>query len=229
MMTKKLKLLTALVAITAVFWTVSKAASAHGWDDHGDFKLFGHARLVSGGIAPHEVAADLTSNCGNQPYSNTCYTNAAALVFSGVSFKPDNNSLTLKDITSLSTDYNIGGSDCGGGSPRFEIDLTSGKNIFVYFGPPPNFVNCYFGWQNTGDVTKTTAPIWDSTQLGSPHFYGTHAEAVTLAGSTPIASISVVVDGGWFTAKGQDLTIDNFRINDHVFSAKDNEGDEHGK
>jgi len=226
-MTKKLKLLTALVTITAMLWTVAKAASAHGWDDHGDFKLFGAARLVSGGIAPHEVAADLTSNCGAQPYSNTCYTNAAAFVFSGVSFKPDNNSLTLKDITSLSTDYNIGGSDCGGGSPRFEIDLTSGKNIFVYFGPAPNFVNCYYGWQNTGNVIGTAAKIWDSTQLGGNS--GTYAQAVTLAGSTPIASISVVVDGGWFTAKGQDLTIDNFKINDHVFTASDKEGDEHGK
>lgn len=41
-MTKKLKVLTALVAIAATFWAVGKAVSAHGWDG-GDFKLFGHA------------------------------------------------------------------------------------------------------------------------------------------------------------------------------------------
>jgi len=33
-MTKKLKLLTALVAITAMLWTVAKAASANGWGEH---------------------------------------------------------------------------------------------------------------------------------------------------------------------------------------------------
>lgn len=127
----------------------------------------------------------------------------------------------MADIKTLSTDYNIGGSDCGGGAPRFEIDLATGKNIFVYFGPLPNFTNCFYGWQNTGNVVNATDKRWDTSQIGGT-FYDTHANAVTLAGSAHIKSISVVVDAGWFTGpKGQDLTIDNFTVNKDVMEAED--------
>jgi hypothetical protein len=190
-------------------------------DIHGKFQAFGSARLVSGGISPHEKAVDLTSDCTPlTPAPAPFACDFTKLTFSGVAFIPK-APLTLADITTLSTDYNIGGSDCGGGSPRFEIDLDTGKNIFVYIGPFPEFTNCFYGWQNTGDVTKATDKRWDTSQLSAGTQQNTHANAVTLAGGAHITSISLVLDGGWITVRGQDVTIDNFTINNKVLEAED--------
>jgi hypothetical protein len=91
--------------------------------------LFGSARLVIGGIAPHEIVPDLTSNCGAQPYLITCYSNTPPFTSSGVAFFP-NPGLTVANLTTLSTDYNLGGSNCGGGSPRFVIFASNGDFFF---------------------------------------------------------------------------------------------------
>jgi hypothetical protein len=187
----------------------------------GKFKAFGNARLVSGGISPHEKAADLTSDCNPlapapAPFSCDFLT----LTFSGISFTPKTPPV-LNDITVLSTDYNLGGSDCGKGSPRFQIDLDTGKNIFVYIGPEPETTGCFYGWQNTGNVVNATDKRWDTSQLTGGTFYDTHTHALTLAAGAHITSISVVLDGGWGNERGQDATIDNFTVNNEVMEAED--------
>lgn len=215
--------------VIAALLVFAATALASGIDVDGKFALFGSAQWVTGGLRPGEMAVDLTSNCGNQPYSNTCYSAASLFVYSGVSFTPDTHHVTpmLSDISVLSSAYNVGGADCGGGAPRFSIALSGGKNIFVYFGPAPNFTNCYYGWQNTGNVIQATDSRWDTSQLTGGTFYDTHAHALTLAGSIPVTSISIVVDSGWITPRGQDVTIDAFTVNDNVMQTPEHHDDHH--
>jgi hypothetical protein len=51
--------------------------------------------------------------------------------------------MTVSDLTNLSTDYKFTAASCGGGAPRFQINVTAPasltKNIHVYIGPPPNY------------------------------------------------------------------------------------------
>lgn len=146
-----------VVALSVVF-TATLAQGADPVD--GKFQAFGATRLVVGGIPPDNNALDLTSNCGPQTYNNTCYYNAAAFVYSGVAFVP-NKPFPLSSISDLATDYNVGGSDCGAGSPRFVIILSSDHDSLEgYFGRPPNFTDCLDGWENTGNLTTDTTTRW---------------------------------------------------------------------
>ena len=189
----------------------------------GKFQAFGNARLVNGGVGPDDESVDLTSDCTPTTPAPAAFTcNFSTLTFSGVAFVPNaNHSPTLGDISTLSTDYNVGGSNCGGGSPRFEIDYATGGNIFVYIGPFPEFTDCFFGWQNTGNVVTSTDHRWDCTQRigGTPQ--RNFSDCLASAAGVPIQSISVVLDGGWTTRRGQDATIDNFTINNKVLKAHD--------
>ena len=224
-MTKKHKVLTALVVITAMFWAVGKAVSAHGWGERDDFKLVGGARLVTGGIAPHDVAVDLTSNCGAQPYSSTCYvippsTPNPAFVFSNVAFIPDKNSMTLSEIKSLLTDYNMNGTDCKLGSPRFVI-VTNFHNYVANFGQAPYGGNCYYGWQNTGNMIDST-PRW---QVDLANTFITWSAVVASHGTEVVTQIDIILDGGYGDPRGQDVTIDNFTINKEVMNfSEENRG-----
>jgi len=185
----------------------------------GKFQAFGSARLVVGGVPPDNMAADLTSNCGNQPYSSTCYSNTSQFTFSGVAFALNSgHQPTLSGITTLSTDYNFGGADCGGGSPRFVILTNTSVNFEGYFGQPPNFTNCYYGWLNTGNLTTDSTMRWVVNNGNTDMSW---SELVSTYGSFTITEIDIVVDGGWITPKGQDLTIDNFTINNKVMKAND--------
>jgi len=133
----------------------------------------------------------------------------------------------FSDITVLSTAYNLGAADCGSESPRFFIALSGGKYIVAYFGPVPSFTNCYYGWQNTGNVMQSTDARWDTSQLTGGTSNDTHAHALTLAGTIPVTSISIVLDSGWMTPRGQDLTIDEFRVNDTVMHMEERHDEHH--
>ena len=74
--------------------------------------------------------------------------------FSGISFTLPAGT-TFADLTQLSTEFNPTAGGCGGGSPRFTLHLSSGKNVFVYLGPSPNFTGCALGLRTTaGLVTE---------------------------------------------------------------------------
>jgi hypothetical protein len=178
----------------------------------GKFQSFGSTRLVTGGVRPDTAVLDLTSNCGAQPYSNTCYS-AAQFTYSGVAFTFSKNTTTLANITTLSTDYNFGGADCGGGSPRFVIYTTSSDTFEGYFGPPPNFTNCYYGWLNTNNETTDSTARW---VVDNGNTYYTWSQLVAIYGSDVVPEVDIVVDGGWITPRGQDLTIDTFTVNNNV-------------
>lgn len=46
------------------------------------------------------------------------------------------------DITELSADYRFLQGDCALGSPRYQLNVAGGGNIFVYIGPYPNDTLC---------------------------------------------------------------------------------------
>ena len=124
-------------------------------------------------------AAQIVSDGGN------------ATPYGGVSLVPTTVT-TVSTLTFLATDYQMTAGDCGAGSPRFAIGLSSGKNIFVYVGPAPNYTACAPGWQSTGNLLVGSV---DTSQIGGT-FYDTWANALVLAGGSTVDYIDLVVDSG---------------------------------
>jgi hypothetical protein len=198
----------------------------------GPWSIFGEAGAVKKGAPPNPWAIELMSECpSGYP---TCFADGS-FTFGGVAFKQPNGKLVFSDINQLSTDYNVQASDCGGGSPRFSITIanTGGTvcnsplapscNIFVYIGPSPSFTGCANGWQSTGNMIDDPDLRFDTSQLAGGTFYDSYANALTLAGDSPVLSISLVVDGGWFppaTSPGQDILVDNVTVNNFQLNAK---------
>ena len=172
--------------------------------------------MVVGGIGGIGAAVDLTSNCGNEPFNPTCYADPT-FTFSDLDFTPG-NSLTVSKIATLSTDYDFGGANCGGGSPRIAIRGSSGTVTCGYFGFLPSFTSCYTGWLNTGNWASTA----DTTVRWDDHCNGTAvhdwAGVLTTYGSQAVTGVDLIVDGGWFDPRGQDLTVDNFTVNTSIFT-----------
>lgn len=109
---------------------------------------------------------------------------------------------TLDQLTNLATDYYVKSGCFGGGSPRFQIDMSNGENIFVYLGTPPAFNDCPppDTWLTTGNLASDSAgPRWDTSQLCPGTFYNTYSGAVTCADTLglTINAVFLITDGGW--------------------------------
>ena len=133
---------------------------------------------------------------------------------------------TLDQLTNLQAMYYMKSGCFGGGSPRFQIDMSNGitsGNIFVYFGTPPNFVDCVprETWVPTGNYATDGAGLrWDTSQLCPGTFYNTYSGAIACADALgyTIDSLSVVTDGGWFgtnagTPDGQTFLFEEIQSN----------------
>jgi hypothetical protein len=165
----------------------------------GDYSLFGDATPVHPGNASN-TAIQLRS---------------VGTTFGGIDFDtPDG--MTVSQLTNLSTDYMFTAGSCGGGSPRFQINV-DGKNVFVYIGPPPNYTGCPTGiWSNTGNLL---GGFVDTSQLPGGTFYDTWAHFVSLYGSHLITGIQMVADGGWAVTGGtQTVQVDNVMINSTTYT-----------
>ncbi|MBI2020570.1 hypothetical protein HYS94_04080 [Candidatus Daviesbacteria bacterium] len=131
---------------------------------------------------------------------------------------------TFADIDTLSTDYNFTEASCGGGSPRFQINLDTDNNgsfdgnAFVYIGPPPNYTLCPGGvWQNTTNLADP-ADFVDTGQVGGT-FYDTFATAQLNYGSATVLGIQLVVDANWFFGgANQTVLVDNVVINNSTYT-----------
>ena len=167
--------------------------------------LFGGAVIDSGSV---KLVSD-----GTDPFS--------AVVFN----MPDG--MTLPDLGSLSTDFNVTDDDCYGGSPRFQLRIDNDndgvisagdKNIFVYLGPHPSFSGCTPNtWTSSGELIGIAQTRYDTSQLGGT-FYDTHANALVLAGSKELLRVSIVVDSNWGFLDGeQTILVDNLNIDGEVF------------
>src|SRR5690348_8925292 len=166
----------------------------------GGYTLFGDATLTAGHNSPTGV--QLRSNAGGG--------------FGGIDFDVPAG-MTFSQLTNLSTDYMFTAASCGGGSPRFQINI-DGVNAFVYIGPPPNYTGCPANvWANTGNLA-TPASFIDTSQLPGGTFYDTFASAAAKYGSDVITGIQLVADGSWFFNATQTVVVDNVMINNTTYT-----------
>jgi hypothetical protein len=166
------------------------------------YTLFGEATPVHPGNA---------SNTAIQLNSDATAPGYGGIDFDQTSVTPPVT--TLNTLQNLSTDYMFTAGSCGGGSPRFQINV-DGHNIFVYIGPPPNYTGCAANvWLNTGDLLES-ALLVDTSQLPGGTFYDTWASALIKYGTHEVTGIQLVADGGWAVAGGiQTVQVDNVMIN----------------
>jgi hypothetical protein len=153
-------------------------------------------------------------------FSDTVATND----FGAVSFTVPTGT-TFGSLTTLSAVYNVTDDDCGGGSPRFQINV-GGKNVFVYLGPSPTFTGCA---QNTFLSSGNLVGTSDACRVDTSQFTGgtqcsTWAAAVALLGSQAVTGIQFAVDGGWkLTDKEQTVLLRSVTIDGttHTFGSDD--------
>lgn len=190
---------TLALVFSMVFAGVVLAAAASG------YTLFGTAQLVSPGN---------NSMNGVQVSSE----NGEELTVGGINFDTEDG-LTVADLERLSSDYKFTTGSCGGGSPRFQVNVTNGTdtgNIFFYIGPEPNYTGCPTGtWVSSGDLAES-ARLVDTTQLDGGTFYQSFADAVVAYGDYEVTGIQLVVDGGW--SADQVVIFDNVMINNTTFT-----------
>jgi hypothetical protein len=173
-----------------------------------NFDLFGDATLITPGHNS-DTAAQLRSNVAG-----------TGQTFGGVNFVIP-AAMTLNQLTNLSTDYMFTAQSCGGGSPRFQINI-DGKNIFVYLGPFPNYTNCAQNiWTSSGNLV-TAASVVDTSQLPSGTFYDTWTSALAKYGTHAVTGIQLVTDSSWFfnqpVGATQTVVVDNAMINATTFT-----------
>jgi hypothetical protein len=137
--------------------------------------------------------------------------------FSGINFT-GTGVTTFASLTELATKFNVTDDNCGGGSPRFEIDLgpAANDNVFVYLGPSPTFTTCTPNTLvDSGNlITNNDQCRWDTSQLIAGTQCTTHTAAVAALGSRTVTGIRLVVDSGWFFAdKEQTVLVCDIRIN----------------
>ncbi|HET7420941.1 MAG TPA: hypothetical protein VFL27_11220 [Candidatus Dormibacteraeota bacterium] len=188
------------LASVAIFASALPASAA------ARYTLFGDATKVHPGFASH-TAIQLRS---------------VGSTFGGIDFRVPSG-LRFGDIQNLGTNYQFTAGSCGGGAPRFQINV-DGKNAFVYIGPPPNYTGCPQNvWQDTGNLA-TPVSFVDTSQLPGGTFYDTFATADLKYGSDGVTGIQLVTDAGWLFGT-QTVLADNVRINDATYTF---EGRGHG-
>ncbi len=189
------------------------------------------------GTAEPQRFCDSSGSCDTVVYQQsvcpsypTCFSDGS-FTFGGFVTRNLHGS-TLDQLTFLATEYYTQSGCDGGGSPRFQIDMSNGANIQVYFGTSPEFSDCDpNSWQQACPATQCPTPNmasdtagtrWDDSQLTcvGHTFYQTYSQAVACANSLSltISDISIITDGGWSngnagTANGQTFLYRNIQIN----------------
>jgi hypothetical protein len=145
--------------------------------------------------------------------------------FANLTFTPS-SALTFADITTLSADYTFAIGNCQGGSLRWSVTLDIGnddstvpaegdpdprdndRSVFIYYGDYPNYTDCTTGANNQSGVNLmgSTDLRFDTSQIGGT-FYDTHANATVLAGTVPIAGVTLALDSGWMQEVQDDVLV----------------------
>jgi hypothetical protein len=192
----RLRAVAAVVVVALAFPVAALAADG--------YSLFGDAVLASPGN--NSPTAVQLSSVGSS--------------FSGIDFDVPAG-MTFAQVTNLSTDtFFPTGSSCGGGSPRFQINVSNdggatSKNIFVYIGAPPSWTGCTANaWMNTGNMAAA-GTIIDASQLGGG-YYATWASAQSSFGGYLVTGIQLVADSGWLA--DQVVNVDNVAINSTTYT-----------
>ena len=132
----------------------------------------------------------------------------------GINFT-DTGVTTFASLTQLATKYNVTDDGCGGGSPRFQLNV-GGKNVFIYLGPSPTFTGCTPNTLvDSGNlIGNNDACRYDTSQISPGTQCNTYAGTLALIGSQTVTGIQLVVDGGWFFPdKEQTVNVCDIRIN----------------
>jgi hypothetical protein len=169
--------------------------------------LFGEAEYVSPGNASLRAVKTVSDSAPG---------------FGGIDFDVESG-LTFAELETLATDYNVTDDSCGGGSPRFQINVvneTTGDegNIFAYIGPPPSYTGCPPNvWLNSGDLLETGMLI-DTSQLDGGTFYDPYNLALAKYGDYTVTGVQLVTDGGWFFPDGeQTVLFDNTIVDETLY------------
>lgn len=189
--THYMKQMTLLAVALALVVFVPSAAAASG-------TLFGGAAMAGNQV---KLVSDL---------SDTSTTNDS----SGINFTATGVT-TFSSLTQLATKFDVTDDGCGGGSPRFQINI-GGKNVFVYLGPAPTFTGCTPNTLvDSGNlIGNNDACRWDTSQLQAGTQCNTYTGALALLGSQAVTGIQLVADGGWFFAdKEQTVNVCDIHIN----------------
>jgi hypothetical protein len=137
--------------------------------------------------------------------------------FSGINIS-ELGTITFAQLSQLATKFNVTDDDCGAGSPRFQINVTTSsgtKNVFVYLGPSPNFRGCTPNTLvDSGNlIGNNEACHFDTSQVSPGTQCSTYAQALALVGSLPVTGIQLVVDSGFFFAdKEQTVLVCDVRV-----------------
>jgi len=176
------------------------------------FTLFGNASVVSGGNPGN--AAQLVSD------------QAATPAYAGVDVSPA-APIAWASLATLSSDFNVTDDSCGGGSPRFVLDVdTTGDNVAdgdvsISFGSSPSFTGCPAGWQSTGNlIGNNDAGRYDFSHLGGSPFT-TYSGAPAAVQNGSVVGVQIQVDGYWNAAASggdneQTILVDNLNVNGHL-------------
>lgn len=126
--------------------------------------------------------------------------------------------LRLRDVTTLSTDYEFLTGSCWGGAPRLTVGVSNGttKETYFYIGTAPSWTGCPSdAWTYTGNLATPTSPI-DDSQLPGGSTSDTYAHAQAKYGSYAVEYIAIDLDGGW---KGtQTADFDNTQVNSTLYT-----------
>jgi hypothetical protein len=199
---------TAIILAVATIALVNGVAPAHA---AGIFSLHNEAAVVSGGPMGNPCVVELTSRNAPFTYGSIVYTPSAVLTFA--------------DLVDLSADFSMQTGCFGGGSPRFSVTvdydgsgaLSAGdRNVHIYWGSLPNFVDCPVGWNSTGNLIAATDLRFDTGQVGGT-FYDNHTNAVNLVGAMKVLRVILAVDAGWLA--DQVVLTDSFKFNGDLFDA----------
>lgn len=173
----------------------------------GGYSLFGDATLAAGHDSPTGV--QLRSSTSVPPG------------YGGIDFAVPSG-MTFSQLSNLGTDYEFTAASCGGGSPRFQINI-DGRNAFVYIGPPPDYTGCPADvWTASGNLA-TPASFVDTSQLPGGAPYDTFAAADLKYGSDIVTGIQLVTDASWLFGI-QTVVVDNVTINGTTYTFESAEG-----
>jgi hypothetical protein len=201
-----------LTATTAVIASLALATTAFAIHDSEHYALDGNASYVTPGLNGSDRAVLLVSDMA----TSTFYGAIDIAVEEGTTFA---------DLTTLSSDYQLGSDDsCVGGSPRYQLNLEDPNsadtgNIFIYFGVDSAGAPCIAGTtQNTGDVLQT-GRLLDTSQLDGGTFYDPYDAALARYADYVVTGIQVVADSGWAALDGElSVVIDNTLVNSTLFT-----------
>ncbi len=137
------------------------------------------------------------------------------------------NGSTFGQLTNLSTDYNMTVGACGGGAPRYQIDLqppgdsnpADGVSLYVYFGTAP-YGGCPSGGPQTeANIIGGTAPQWFIFGGGfNSNLIYTYSQIDAMVGSYSLLDAQIADDGGWSqTGDTQTVQVMNWNVDGTVF------------